>query len=298
MSTAEDYNKRSMQKYGWTAWHLGLPFTASAQEIVSAVKLFQQEHDLDDDGKVGPITVRRLFSAAELRRQELGPGHSGFILIKGQPVSVPFRAYMCGPTSKYDLTKNGDFKKRSYLPTQVVWHWDACLSAESCHRVLSKRGLSSHGCIDNDGKFYQFLDLATCAAWHAGHSAVNRASVGIDVSNAVYTKYQKWYRKRFGPRPILENVRTNGRRHKPFLGYYPAQIETARQLSIVLNESLGIELATPEQAARIDSPEDFKGHIAHYHITNKKWDVAGFPLKYVVGEESSYELTTRLSEDD
>jgi hypothetical protein len=294
--TAEDYNEKSMKKYGWSAWNFELPFSSTSQEVVVAVKKFQLEYGLEADGKVGPVTIRRMYAEKELR--ELDRSAQGFISVNGSPVSVPFKARMCGPGSEFDLTQFGDFTTRTTSPTQVVWHWDCCLSAKSCHRVLSKRGISSHGCIDNDGTFVQFLDLATCAGWHAGHRKVNRASIGIDITNAVYLKYQKWYRRNFGPRPVIEDAVTNGHKHRPFLGYYPAQVETAKSLARVLNEVLGIRLATPTEAAVLTNPENFEGHIAHYHITKKKWDVAGFPFEYLVGNENSYRSITTLQEDE
>ena len=30
-------------------------------------------------------------------------------------------------------------------------------------------------------------------AWHASHRTVNRKSVGVEISNAYYPKYQNWY---------------------------------------------------------------------------------------------------------
>ena len=37
----------------------------------------------------------------------------------------------------------------------------------------------------------------------------NDRSVGVEISNAYYTKYQSWYEKRdFGPRPIITDARS------------------------------------------------------------------------------------------
>jgi hypothetical protein len=254
----------------------------SYETLQQAIEEYQREHELDDDGLVGPATIRRVYSDREASTVINTP--EGFLLVDGKIISVPFRARMCGPTSEYDLTEEGDYNNRKFPPTQVVWHWDACLNAKTCHRILSKKGISSHGCIDNDGTFYQFLDFGKHAGWHAGHRLVNRASIGIDISNAVYTKYQGWYKRKFSPRPILRDVVTNGRKHKPFLGYYEAQIDTARELALFFNKYFGITLATPEDSFAIKDPEKFSGHIAHYHVTSRKWDVAGFPLEYVAGK--------------
>jgi len=104
----------------------------------------------------------------------------------------------------------------------------------------------------------------------------------------VYKKYQPYYTKRWGPRPEITAV-TNGRKHS-LLGYYPAQIETAKQLAHFLEDYMSIPLKTPEEANTIEKPERFKGHIAHYHITARKWDVAGFPFAYVLGQEENYNV--------
>jgi hypothetical protein len=41
-------------------------------------------------------------------------------------------------------------------------------------------------------------------AWHAGSRTVNRKSVGVEISNAYYPKYQSWYKKNgFGERPSI-----------------------------------------------------------------------------------------------
>ena len=71
------------------------------------------------------------------------------------------------------------------------------------------------------------------------------------------------------------------------MGYYPAQIETAKELAKFLNAYLDIELETPVRHGAITDPQDFRGHIAHYHITKRKWDVAGFPFNYIIGKEEN-----------
>lgn len=280
--SAERYNKRSMAKYGWGPLDVGLPPTATVEEVTFAVRKFQEEMGLTPDGKVGPVTHRRILADRELSRAK-GTQQGGSLLVGGEVIPVDFDAVQPNAIEGLSLTDKRGHSRRWRDPTQVVWHWDCCLSAKSCHKVLARRKISSHGCIDNDGRFYQFLDFTKHKGWHAG-SRGNKNSIGIDVTNAVYLKYQSYYEARWGKRPIVKDAVTHGRKHKPFLGYYPAQVETAKKLAYFINDYLGIELATPEDAGVIERPEDFKGHIAHYHITAKKWDVAGFPFDYIVGE--------------
>jgi len=262
----EKYNKRSMVKYGWTRSDVGLSETATLVEVTKAVQLFQKEAGVAQDGKVGPVTHRRILANREFAREHGKDQCKGSLLIGGKVVSVDFDAVQPNDIEGLSLISKRGHGKRWSTPTQVVWHWDCCFSAKSCHRVLSRRNISSHGCIDNDGRFYQFLDFTKHKGWHAGTRG-NKNSIGIDVTNAVYSKYQLYYNARWGDRPLLEGVVTNGRRHKPFLGYYPSQIETAKKLALFLNSHLGIELVTPESSRALDKPEIFKGHIAHYHIT-------------------------------
>ena len=281
--TAEEYNTKTMQDYGWTRHHVGLDEQATMAEIVASVKRFQTSQGLEVDGKVGPVTWRRLETFNKYKSTEEYPDALGFILVGGIPRPVDFISHMCDEDAPLSLVGKGGHSSRTHPPSSVVWHWDAALSAESCYRILKKRGLTTHGVIDNDGTFYQFLDFETHVGWHAGHREVNKRSIGVDVSNAVYTKYQSYYERRWGPRPVI-NATTNGRDHT-LLGYYDAQIETAKKLANFINKHLNIPLVTPDAAAVIDSPGKYDGHIAHYHITAKKWDVAGFPFSYVLEEE-------------
>ena len=71
---------------------------------------------------------------------------------------------------------------------QFVIHWDGCLNSKMCHKVLEGRGLSVHFCIDNDGTIIQLMDTNNIA-WHA--RGVNTTSIGVEVSNAVYTSTQR-----------------------------------------------------------------------------------------------------------
>ena len=59
--------------------------------------------------------------------------------------------------------------------------WDYNLLPELC---------SLYFCIDNDGTIYQLLDTQH-AAWQAGTRVTNLASVGVEISNAYYKKYNK-----------------------------------------------------------------------------------------------------------
>jgi hypothetical protein len=282
--TPEAFNKRSMRKYDWGRGDIGLPEGASWEAVTERVKRIQRGWNADGgdrlkvDGKIGRVSIRRLNADKALVEDD----SKGKLLIGGSIVPVDFNAVMVSPNSEYSLIGHHDYKPRTHMPSQVIWHWDATTSAKTCHRILSKRGVSSHGCIDNDGTFYQFLDLENTSAWHAGNSRVNRASIGIDISNAVYTKYNPYYEKRWGARPVI-NATVNGHTYE-LLGYYGAQLRTARALAAFLNEHMDIPLDTPEKARTFSRPHEYRGHLAHYHVKKTKWDVAGWDFDYMLGK--------------
>jgi len=82
------------------------------------------------------------------------------------------------------------FEKRKI--NLFVNHWDVCLDSTTCAKVLNNRGVSVHFCIDNDGTIYQLLDT-NHAAWHGSSRKVNHRSIGVEIANAYYPKYQSWY---------------------------------------------------------------------------------------------------------
>lgn len=278
--SAQEYNNETMSKFGWGPEHLGLNATATMDDIVAAVVAFQAKNGLQVDGKVGPMTWGRIQAAHEFKKTEEYPDAAGFVLVDGVIKPVDFKATVCGPDSPYSLIGEGGHSTRSATPTQVVWHWDAALSGDSCYKILKKRGLTYHGVIDNDGTFIQFLDLSKHVGWHAGNSAVNRNSIGVSLSNAVYTKYQSYYERRWGSRPVIEATVHN--KDHTLLGYYDAQIETATKLTRFINNTFSIPFLSPDTTTIIDDPEGYRGHLAHYHITKGKWDVAGFPFAQIL----------------
>lgn len=274
------YNKRSAKKYGWHPSWFASYLKDFNDELLDEVVKFQVDHDLKPDGMVGPMTYRRLLAERELKEQD--SESENFILINGQRVSIEW-------DTKIDLIKAGAYKKyrRERKPNMVVTHWDACTSASSCKRVLEARNISTHFCIDNDGVIYQYLDTND-VGWHAGR--VNSKSIGIDFSNAYYTKYNKLYKKRgFSERPILKNSYVHGRKLKPHLGYYAVQIEAYKKLLKVICNHYDIPYAVPEKDGELLTKVDadaakgkFEGIVCHYHLTRGKIDCAGLELKKIV----------------
>jgi hypothetical protein len=284
------YNKNSAKKYKWNPSWFGAE--AFDQNLINNIIEFQEAHGLKPDGLVGPMTYSRAFTNLENT-----PKTKGRILCNGK--LVPFD----WPRVKIDLIKDECYKKNKQerIPTMIVTHWDACLSAESCKKVLEKRNISTHFVIDNDGTIVQLADCNDIT-WHAGNRKVNNASIGIDFSNAYYTKYQKTYVKRgHGERPVLENSVVHGVKLKPHLGYYPKQIMAYKALLEFLHEQYGIALTCPTQNGRLLTEvykpavaAKFNGVVCHYHLTRKKIDTAGLELDKIIYQLKQY---TSVSKD-
>ena len=199
------YNKRSAKKYGWHPSWINPYLTKIDAHLIDLIKFFQMEHGLEMDGKVGPNTFRRLLSEKDLEKTK------NYILINGQQILIDWDV-------KQDIMPTNCYRiwRRERKPNMLVTHWDATTSAEKCKRVLQARKISTHFCIDNDGVIYQYVDTNN-VAWHA--KGVNNYSIGIDFSNAYYTKYNKWYQKNgFGERPVLNKSKVHGVKLKPHLG--------------------------------------------------------------------------------
>ena len=169
---------------------------------------------------------------------------------------------------------------------QFVVHWDGCLNSRMCHKVLEGRGLSVHFCIDNDGTIIQLMDTNNIA-WHA--RGVNTTSIGVEVSNAVYTKYAKKYNPR---RPVLDNVECHGKQIGPILGFSDEQVKALKVLTKTICNRYKIPLEVPlnDNGELIKgvakSWKTFKGVMAHYHLNKGKTDPAGLDLKEVIKDET------------
>jgi len=277
------YNRISAKKHGWHPSWFAPYLSEFDNELQDSIIKFQVEHDLKPDGFVGPMTFRRLLASREITQEE--EATENFLLINGNHVPINW-------DTKIDLIKPGAFRKSRGVrkPNMIVTHWDVCTSAAKCKYVLEARNISTHFCIDNDGVIFQFLDTNDIG-WHAGK--VNSYSIGVDFSNAYYTKYNATYKKRgFKERPILRDSMVHGVKLKPHLGYYPIQIEAYKQLVKTLSRHYSIPLKVPmtpgeELLTKVDldaSKGKFKGIVCHYHLTRGKIDCAGLKLKKIISE--------------
>jgi len=298
------YNEASSNKLGWKpSWFGCDEFDVS---LVKAVQKWQRANGLTGDGLVGPMTFRRVWTDREANISSYVPrpsviqGQSDkYIVHNGQFFPIEWDKVILWDEPLGLKSKKGCYTdysgKPDRNPTMFVNHWDVCLSAESCSRVLNSRGISVHFCLDNDGTIYQLLDTQH-KAWHAGISnnvGGNPKGIGIEISNAYYPKYQDWYvRNGFGERPLQENGLVHGRTLDPFLWFYPVQLEALKALWKAIHIGIGIPLEYPEKSDGSFSTtvhKDcergiFNGFCNHYNFTKGKIDCAGLDIPGLIEE--------------
>ena len=284
------YNEASALSLGWEPSWFGEK--ANDEKLIKKIRAFQREHDLKADGLLGPKTFRRLVAHREAQEEyekaqvELQPGEKA-ILYKGKKFPIKWDKVVL-PSDPGGMEHDNGYspQKRKRRITQFVAHWDVCLNSKTCFKVLNKTGRSAsiHFAIDNDGTIYQFLDM-NHIAWHASHRTVNRKSVGVEISNAYYPKYQSWYVKNgFGERPLITDGSVHGKSMKPFMDFYPIQKEALKALMEAVAGATEVELEAidSDTVSREVTSGKFKGFVHHYNCTKKKIDCAGLDLKKIV----------------
>jgi hypothetical protein len=287
-----DYNKKTAAQLGWTPEWFGCE--GFNDELTKKIKEFQKEMGIEADGMCGPGTFRRKFNerADEIERNDSDPNFSDHIICHGNPVPIEWDRVVLWTDKEGHKAKEGCYRfvEGTREIDLFVNHWDVCLSSSICQKVLDQRGISVHFLIDNDGTIYQTLDT-THIAWHAGDQ--NGRSVGVEISNAYYSKYQdKYVRAGFGERPIKKGAIVNGHILEDHTDFYPVQIEALKALTKAIHKGLGIPLETPTNingteytdtlsASRLKA---FKGFVHHYQLTSKKTDCGGLDLVELIKE--------------
>ena len=285
------YNASSAEKLGWSPAWFGCNYFDD--ELVDAIKEFQAEMKIKPDGMCGPNTFRRKFTQREAdigrhlrhispHRMQQSITYNG----KSYPIEWPHVVLWDDSDGSGLGNKKGSYRPMADKPLRdvklMVVHWDAALNSHSTSRILAKRGLSCHFLIDNDGTIYQTADLQD-VCFHAGK--VNNFSIGVEISNAFYPKYQQWYiRNGYGERPMVPETKINGGKVETHLGFYPKQIGALRALARAVHQACGIPLATPPEG-NLHYPAvtgNYRGFVHHYQITKKKIDCAGLDLETII----------------
>jgi len=297
------YNEASAKKLGWEPSWFGEKYFDD--KLVRAIKKWQRSRSISADGLCGPTTFRRLWTDRQAEIAEYKPSSkhfSNYIVYNGDFFPIKWDKFVLWSEKGGLQAKPGHYYDYSGRPKRqiryFVNHWDVCLNSNSCQNILDKRGISVHFLIDNDGTIYQTIDLQH-AAWHAGSTRTNRPSVGVEISNAYYPKYQDWYKRHgFGERPVIDDAWVHGEMLDPFTGFYPAQLEAAQALWEAIHHATGIPYETPtNQFGKTSTKYEqdvaygkFSGFVSHYHINKKKIDCAGLDIRsmldkfYVKGE--------------
>tara|TARA_B100000683_G_C12479030_1_gene550654 strand:- start:202 stop:1116 length:915 start_codon:yes stop_codon:yes gene_type:complete len=293
------YNKSSADSLGWEPEWFGAKH--HDEKLVSAIKKWQKQRNLTADGLCGPATYRRIWTERESEISDYiiscpKEKDQSYIICNGQPQTIDWPKVVLWDEDggfKSDEGTYYDYSGKKERDVKMfVNHWDVCLSSQSCAKVLNKRGISVHFLIDNDGTIYQMLDTQH-GAWHAG--SVNKCSIGVEISNAYYTKYQSWYEKKgFGPRPVLTDSWAHGKKLKEHLGFYDVQLDALKALWKAVHERYDIPLVAPEggdddflTSTKYESDvyaKRFRGFVSHYHQSRKKIDCANLDIVKMLNE--------------
>lgn len=294
------YNQASSEKLGWEPDWFGADYIDD--DLVKKVKKWQRDRGLTADGLVGPMTYRRIWTERDEQISVFKPKvYSGFgdkkhIVHNGKFIPIDWKKVILWDEDGGLKIKSGNYYdysgKEDRSPKMFVNHWDVCLSSEACAKVLNRRGISVHFCIDNDGTIYQLLDTQH-GAWHCSSNAGNKNSVGVEIANAYYPKYQSWYVKNgLGERPIMSDAVVHGKKLEPFTWFYPEQIDALKALWKAMHIGLGMPLDYPSDSSGnlIETvysecyKGSFEGFSNHYNFVRTKIDCAGLDLKALLGE--------------
>lgn len=287
------WNKASAKHLGWSPRLFGL--LEFDEKLIEAIKKFQKQHDIKVDGLCGETTFRRAYTDY-IARQELicdklrAIESDKSIYCNGKRVKISWDKVVTLDSDNSMVLKDGFYGSATSSPKRdsgkLIVHHDATLSSAHCYKILDKRDLSAHFSIDNDGTIYQFLDT-NLVAQHAGKK-VNSSSIGVEISNACYTKYQGWYKRHgFLPRPEISEI-INGKTCGPYTGLYPVQIEAFKALAKTLCNHYSIPLTCPQEKKYCPEAckKEYRGVLQHYHIDRRKqkWDCFGLDLEKILKE--------------
>lgn len=281
------FNKNSSEKLGWKPdWFECTDFD---EKLINAIILFQKEMGITADGMCGEGTYRRLYNKrlSDLAEDRSPSREKRPLIYMGNEIDIEWdKVTRWIDEDGLDCGKGfSDYQEKRDIK-MFVNHWDVCLNSKSCAKVLSQRGISVHFCIDNDGTIHQLVDIND-AAWHAGSKPLNHSSVGVEIANAYYLKYQDWYVKNgYGKRPVISGEKVHGSSMEDFTGFYPVQLEALEALWKAMNKHLGIPYETPVDSngetlkGVCEKAEDnnFRGFVSHYHLTRRKTDCAGLDI--------------------
>jgi len=258
-----------------------------------------------------PVQMLDGTTATGLNTGSPNSGLGGIILPKGKPTSSAKPGHIiCHDTEHpiswdkvYALPQQENWKASQTHVTshmkdrpkeiidKFVCHWDAGLNSEGCIRTMNSRGFHVHFCIDNDGSIIQIHDTKRPLG-HATSPAANMYSIGVEVSNAYYSKYQQTYiANGFGARPIRKGAVVRGIVLEDHLGFYDVQLQALKALIESVSNFYSFPIKFPlnpdgtliSETMRESEIKSFKGVLNHFQTANDKIDCAGEPIKELFG---------------
>lgn len=291
----EFYNDASSKRLGWEPDWFIPGHTSFDSKLTKAIRDFQKSRGLTADGLCGLNTFRYINAEIESQKdlEELGwiSNDSDVIWWQDKPIKIDWPADKVHTFKDagfpYPISKGVTKNSRKRKIKTFVTHWDVCLNSMSCARVLSKKNISVHFCIDNDGSIIQLHDLND-SCWHAGNRHQNKYSVGVEISNAYYQKYQAWYKRNVGKeRPIMSGALAQNKNLKDFTWFYPEQLDALKALYKAIHEGCGVPYEAPKTKWAYDydcANGKFYGFMNHFHCSRKKIDCGGLDIEAIVKE--------------
>lgn len=288
-SKAIKYNQEQATKMGWEPDWFIPEHKVFDTDLIDAIADFQGEYGLTVDGYCGPSTYRRIYNARiadlEVVKAEVPSKTDAHLIFAGEALPIDWDRVVLWNEPGGLASNEGCYKNMIGQPKRdirmFVNHWDVCLNSATCQKVLNKRGISVHLLVDNDGTIYQTMDLQHIG-WHASGRNYNAWSVGVEISNVYYTKYQSWYVDNgFGERPIVRGAKVHGRSMDDHLDFYDVQKAAMRAIWKCMHEHIGLPLEAPPIDAVYPPAQrgEFRGFTHHYNFTDGKIDCGGWDIR-------------------
>lgn len=239
-----------------------------------------------DDNEPGNF-IDRLNSAEQVHKDVMKPIQN-FIICDQQQVPIEWdKVKLWTDKDGLTLPDNCFRKQDKRIPQMFVTHYDVCQTSHSTVDVLKQRGLSVHFCIDGDGTIYQLTDTKDIC-WHA--LGVNNVSVGVEICNPIYTKYNDSQAKLWGQRRlVIDHDKIHGNDIGPYLFYYQKQIDALEVLLKTVCSHYNIPLVLPlgndgkvsQELSQEVIDCKFRGVVGHYHLNKEKTDPGSMILNMI-----------------
>lgn len=201
LTSATSYNQTASSTV-WAHAELIFPFTGQdpgSKCFAYLTALFQIEHALKVDGKLGPNTWSAMRAGIREGRYPMSDerdnvptrrGASNALVVGGKSIKAPdkFREADFGITNFVDDDEvRFEARHRTKNVTHFVIHESVTTSAADTVRVLQSRDLGVHLILAPDGHLSCHNDLVDDQPVHANQ--LNGTSVGIEVVNPYATKW-------------------------------------------------------------------------------------------------------------